>query len=478
MNVLMIPQLHASKDLFGISVVNFMVSVARMVNVVRSDITWTLAVPSSDKYHHWDESKLPERMTTLPILPKHGSMIGGGENDGFAGEHHAIYSAEAFKFFASEEYLKFDVVYDRFCHCCFLPTFQAYGRRIGFRLDPEPVEPTVISMCSETATCGVMTKLKYRVGDMMMAFGAAAAKFNVVLIDEDYAELQKLGQRWLSPSERKRLRESMRKAVPAVDVEDVPEYERPKDRAVFFHGGSFSSKRHLPDIVKIVEKVGAVCPDTRFILATQTPRTRLKSSGAWWDRPNVEVRPECGREEYFESLKDGDFVVCYVDWETTGLSYIEAVVSGMTPIFVARKWNEDWCPEGYPFRVKDAELERAMLFCARHPAKAKKIGQQAIEFCREKYDRLRQGRWWSDLLDEALEDRIRRCGSYMFDDVFKEVLAGLGDEFSDKEFLEAVQEKSRKFTPAFFKRNWHRIRVHLMRHGALSLPEGRWRKCT
>ena len=179
--------------------------------------------------------------------------------------------------------------------------------------------------------------------------------------------------------------------------------------------------------------------------------------------------------EYFDRLKHGDFLPCYIDYEGTGLGPAEAVVSGMTPIVMNKPWNESRFPDGYKLSChNEKEFERLMFFCADKPAAAKRIGAEAVKFSRKIFGKEAIGRQWSTVLDFYMQSRnketVERAGRHFMFALVEKAVAQLPESFSRDEFLEKLASVSKKRKPKELKQLWPQLRAIAL---ALGVTEGK-----
>ena len=162
-----------------------------------------------------------------------------------------------------------------------------------------------------------------------------------------------------------------------------------------FHGGSLEGKRHLGDMVKAVSKVNTILPTSvKFVITTQ------KDSGGRspYNDPVVEYRDRIGRDSFLNALKDGDILWCGSDYEGTGLAYMEAIRSGMIPIFIDAPWIRERIPADYPYVVKNLDnLAKVLMHVIKNMDEARVVAESLREY---------QGEDWSAANSARCFDRV------------------------------------------------------------------------
>jgi hypothetical protein len=178
----------------------------------------------------------------------------------------------------------------------------------------------------------------------------------VVLNDCDKKSFLNLANKYLSSSTIRQKWDRLRVVRPILDWSQVDrrasDYVCQRDARRktgvihLFHGGTFEGKRHIPEMVDLIEKLFSSGLDARLVLKTQW--TEERASGKNFP---ARVLAEYGvmRERYLETLGDGDILLCTPNYEGTGLAYMEAVRSGQIPVFLNRPWIRERVPEWYPY---------------------------------------------------------------------------------------------------------------------------------
>lgn len=473
MNVLLLPQLYSASNLFGVSMVNYLYDLVSVVNAVRDDVHWWFGVPETAEVVRWSAEDFAglDRVTVFPVLPNGGANR-STVRDGFAGVDYPFYSRECLRLFADlPRYLQFDVVLSNFYTAQQVPALQASYPPAYHYLLPKVGQPTIVNLLTETWLDKSLSQLCAQEGRQAVVFSAAASDVNLVLTRADADELVSEARKFLAPSLVRTLRPLVQR--PVLDSEKVPVFKRPLERRTFFHGGTLEAKRHVRELVEHVGRLAAVC-DTRLLNTTQ-----LQTAPAWTEgrAAYLEMRTGCNRLHYLQALAEGDFCLCMVDYEGTGLGYTEATLSGMTPVWLRRPWNAGRLPDDYPFFCRGkTEMLQAMHFCATSPLRAKELGQQAVEYVRRLYDKDAQGREWSDLLDQAVETRACKtralAGGHFMTALVRDGLATLPERFTTGELLAAVAAQSEKLTVQKLAMQGAQVRALAMSLGARPLTGG------
>jgi len=469
-NVLLLPQLYSASNLFGVSMVNYLYDLVSVVNAVRDDVHWWFGVPETSDVVRWSAEDFAglDRVTVFPVLPNGGANR-STVRDGFAGVDYPFYSRECLRLFADlPRYLQFDVVLSNFYTAQTVPALQASYPPAYHYLLPKVGQPTVINLLTETWLDKSLSQLCAPAGRQAVVFSAAASDINLVLTRADADELVLEARKLLAPALARSLRPLVQR--PVLDSAKVPVFERPVGRRTFFHGGTLEAKRHVRELVEHVGRLAAVC-DVRLLNTTQ-----LQTAPAWTEGrlSYLEMRTGCNRLHYLEALADGDFCLCMVDYEGTGLGYTEAILSGMTPVWLRRPWNVGRLPDDYPFFCRGkAEMHQAMHFCATSPERAKELGKQAVEYVRKLYDKESQGLEWSDLLDQAAEIRAGKtralASGHFMTALVRGGLATLPERFTTRELLAAVAAQSEKLTVQKLAAQGAQVRALAMSFGACPL---------
>ena len=336
--------------------------------------------------------------------------------------------------------------------------------------------PAVINVIGETTLDKDLPKLDCETGRLLLATGMASSALTLVLTPADVSEMLSIARSMLSPSQVKKL--AIYDILPAIDKTRVPQHQRPQDRCTFFHGGTFEAKRHLKFLAESVEKLFTLGKKANLQLCTQwekAPQWFLEQ-GDW-----LLTKTAVSRSQFYEEMKNGDFVLCYIDYEGTGLATTECIVSGMTPIIMQRPWNKGRYSPTYPFYCKNEnDFVAAMNFCASNPKKAKEIGQTEIARVRRDCDSLIIGERWSAFLDKAVafrnnETRTRAKGHFMLDLVGKAV-STLPDQFTKEELIKAVALQSRSLDKSKVVAMWWVVRACAMASGTKEISPTDWRK--
>jgi hypothetical protein len=205
--------------------------------------------------------------------------------------------------------------------------------------------------------------------------------------------------------------------------------------------------------------------DVKLLLTTQTGADEQKVSEDY-NRPFVELRGKCGRKEFHAALPDGDFSLCYIDFEGTGLAYLETVISGMTPIFVRRPWLRGRMPDDYRFYVDAKDLPAALKYAADHPKESKKHGRYAVEYCRQVFSARALGEWWSGFLDECLQNRVARVRPHFTQEICATAYQSLPGKFSKPEAIAALINASERLKAPYFQQAWPSVALMFQGMGA------------
>jgi hypothetical protein len=475
--VLMLTMLYTSKKFTGISMVNYFRDLISCVRrVAPGEFHWTLAVPSTHEYIQWSEEELCggyDDIAVLPILAK-DTVNRAKDRDGFAGVDFQIFSPEAFRFFVANRAFEYDVILSNYYHVNNIPgilSCSVLSRQ--FRLTPRVAPPAVVNLLTET---GVDTHLPFLDTD--------TARNSIVCgILSSYATvvLNRLDRDWARGVLRERCSASffswqdIRHILPPVDLAAVPVCTRPKDRATFFHGGSFEGKRHIDVMVDAVGSAVGFGRDCSLVLTTQFLTEDVPDYAR---RSFIDLRCGIDREAYLDALSDGDFLLCAADYEGTGLAYMEAIVSGMTPIIWSRPWIAERIPVNYPFICHSAaDFRAAIAYCAAHPAGAKVKGREAIAHVRGLYDPDVNGNVWAGLLRDVVAARNERTRKVSRDH-FLIKLAQRAWASSDKRklswagLMKLIEESAEKLTVKELETIRPFLRAALLANGFVESVEG------
>lgn len=479
MRVLLLPMVYSTTKLFGISMVNFLVDMVRVVNAVRRDIEWTFAVPETKQFISWDDKVFDslDRTSPLPIL-QDGCMAAGGIDDGWALVDTPCLSPGIFKFASSKDYLKYDVVVSCYYVWQTVLSMQAQPspksfHRMAYFYEP----PGLLNLLTEThLDTGLCTKLGNTAAKASMMASMLASAVTVVLTGLDRGVVKQLQREYLSPSAQRDL--DMKLLLPPLDLRRIPKIKRPVDRAVFFHGGTWVAKRNIVKMTDALGKVYAIDESIRLLLTTQDNVSKYGDSMA--RLPWIEVVENCDREMYLDVMHKADFSLCCADYEGTGLAYMEAVASGMTPIWIKRPWNVDRLPKGYRFLCEGyTDFARAVHFAHHNPKEAKETGKEAVEFVRKNYKVSEVGMSWSEVIDATLMSRlkanaIRNGGHYLSKLTCRSLAAIACTTFSFLDILAGIASHSEKLSVDDLRPKEAALRVAAMTAGAFELEPGVW----
>ena len=111
MNVLVLPLMYTSKKFTGISMVNFLMDVIKIVNDhSQLNVNWWFGVPTSPTPIQWSEKDFSslKNVKTLEILASDG--MDRAKSDGFCGIDHPFFAPSAMKLFSKPSFLMFDVI--------------------------------------------------------------------------------------------------------------------------------------------------------------------------------------------------------------------------------------------------------------------------------------------------------------------------------------------------------------------------------
>jgi hypothetical protein len=472
--VLMLTQLYTSKKFTGISMVNYfrdLISSVRRVSAP-GEFHWTIGVPSTHEFIQWSERELctHDDISVLPILAR-DTVNRSKFRDGFAGQVFPWLSAEMFKFFASDDYFNFDIVLSNYYYANCVPAMYSVSAvSHKFKFTPKVVPPAIVNLLSETGEDKNLPVLDTDIGRNCIVNGILVSYLTVVLnrLDRDWA-MKVLKERCSFSFVR---RQDIRHIPPPVDLEVIPVPERPEERVVFFHGGSFEGKRHINVLVDAVRSLAGK-GGARLLLATQFFADEVPE---WARQSHVDLYTGVNREAYLNLFKDGDFLLCAADYEGTGLAYMEAIASGMTPVIWSRPWIAERIPLDYPFICEsESDFRAAIGYCAVNPAEAKAKGRQAVEHIRKMYDPVAYGNTWAELLRAVFDMRVdhtrQAVGDHFLVRLAKKALEGKG-RVPKQEFLRLMEMSAEKFAVKDFESMWPFLRAALLAHGFSESPLG------
>jgi hypothetical protein len=325
--------------------------------------------------------------------------------------------------------------------------------------------PAVVNLLTETGLDPSLFKLQAEIGQQTIAASMLASTKTLVLTHADATLAKQMARRWFSPSVLRDL--EIEAVLPTLSIENVPRHKRPGGRCNFFHGGTFEAKRHLPALAAMTTQLVSMGKKCKLLLTTQNADVPDWLVGK---EKFSEVVYNCGREEFLKQLQFGDFALCYIEYEGTGLATTEAIVSGMTPIVMWKPWNKGRFPEDYPFYCQgETEFAQAMHFCASDPKKAKEIGKQAVEHTRRIYSAESLGMQWSSILSDCLrkrnEETLARCSKHFMTGVIDTAIAKLKPIGSKQEALQAIASCSQSMEAKKLGQVWPQIRAVLSAFG-------------
>lgn len=475
MNVLVATKIYSADHIWGVSVATCYHDMIHLVNRVRDDVHWFFAVPETPKNVAWspEDFKHLKNVTILPVL--HDEVAGEGKG-GFGKTDYPFFSPKMLDLFVSEEYYKFDVLISRFAHAQYVPLMQSLPSIRSHHLQCPIGHPTIVNHITETWVDKRIPPLDSSVSKLLYMASAAVSDVTLVFSDVDVHAVKLELRNHLAPSLF--LKTDVRCMFPTVSSELIPNHVRPKNRKTFFHGGTFEAKRHLQWISNSLVALKGMYPDLRILFTTQRG-----SLPKWTDSVSnhVEIVTKCTRDEYHNRLADGDFLLCYLDYEGTGIGYLEAILSGMTPIIMRRPWNKGRFLDTYPFYCKgETEFAQALAYCAKHPEKAKQVGQRCIDDTRNRFSLETQALRWSMFLDEMAEIRNQKTRAlsktHVSAKIIREAAQNMPDIISGEEALKLISKTATKLDESHFRTNWWRTRQVLMAEGFCEIEGGTWKE--
>lgn len=458
MNVLIAMQAYSANHITGISMMSFMMDVIQMVNVVRQDVNWFFCVPETAESIKWSPEDFAhlDRVELLPLLST--AQVGRG-SDGFDIDF-PFYSPKLFKFFDDKKIHKMDVLMSGFFTAQVVPCMQSEYSPLDHYMIPRVEPPVVVNLFLETWVDKALDQLDTPIGKICGLSSILASGLSIVLTKADLSAIKEVAKEYLAPSQIRRM--DIRQAIPAVNIDKVPVYDRPDDRCVFFHGGTFEAKRHLKFLLPEIGKIRAIVPNVETLITTQWDHVPKWAA----DLGFLNTVLSCNRKMFHQKLADGDFLLCYIDYEGTGLAYTEAILSGMTPIIMAKPWNEGRFDRDYPLMCHtESEFVQKMAFCAKHPAQAKEYGAKFVGDYRQKMSSKVQGEFWSKVIDDAFQIRLDRTLKRMkqkrhfFMPILEKVIPSMPAQFSGQELINSVVKGSTGLDDAKAKSMWWALRV-------------------
>lgn len=445
MRILLFPELYSSKHLLGISMVNTMLDTVRRT---QGKAFWYMVVPPPGAdFEVPDLSDIPN----LQLLP-YGqadytatlNVIPPPPTDAF--NQHMYENAG-------------ELPYDLILNAKYLHSLDV--KRVVWtphtRWRPEADIP-IVTWYTETGLDKALPALSQDY--VIMAVFTSLLMGSVVVMNKmDKDHLIQEARRLLSPTMVARARQWTEMIPPLVDWSQVDAHAaayraareaRAKAGVVhLFHGGTFEGKRHIPEMVPIVEKLRVTGHDIQLYLKTQWAPDRVK--GEEYTKPFVNLETKVSRTRYLESLADGDVLVCCADYEGTGLAYLEAVRSGMTGVFLNRPWIAARLPPGYPFVAGSMDtLPEVILAAVRQPDLAREWTEKLNAHWDQEYGAEhgapRVLAHCQRVVDEYAtqgQDKLRR---YFYYDPVKKFCDAAGDKFTFQELVEGARKHARSQT--------------------------------
>jgi hypothetical protein len=257
----------------------------------------------------------------------------------------------------------YDVILNqRYCHSAevdmmtFLPKARYYN----------PVKVPVVTYFTESWHDKRLPKLKELSAQLMVAASGLYGKV-ITMTELDRQALMDVAKTYFSYSAQNQLIKNTIVIPPAVRWQLVDqnrkEYEekrgerRKKDIFNVFHGGTFESKRRLPILARVVQKMndrGKTNVD--LILKTQVTNKTPEFEGL------AKIEYGVTRPRFIQSLDEGDIGTCLSEFEGTGLAYLEMARSGMPMVFWDEEWLKGRLPENYKYVVRSESDLETMLW--------------------------------------------------------------------------------------------------------------------
>jgi len=452
--------------------VNFFVDVVRKINMIRKDIEWTMAVPESSEYLYWSEEELlKDGIKTIPILAVGGSET-TGVKDGFVGLSHPFPGPRCFKFAASREYLKYDVVFSCYYTSQDVWALQPEYSDGTYFMVPTVEPPVIVNWLTETGVDRKLPKLSSRVGNICAASSILLSGATVVLSTLDLDEARRVLRSCASPALVKD--SDIRVISPMVSVPFLD--EKPHDKVVFVHGGTWEAKRNYQLMLDAVDTAYKSGLDVQLLLVTQGDASKAVFDLDKYSKI-VKVIGSASRKDYLQALAEADFVLQCSEYEGTGLAMLEAIYSGITPIVLNKRWVDGRLPDDYPLLCKGGStFINSVVACAKRPHFWKSKGREAVSYVRSMVDD--QVYKVSKLLDDMLELRISRTigrigENNLWIKLLKDAVNDLGDEFTTEDVVKKIVVVSRNMKESLVRNYMIQLPVMIMTQGFVEVG-GKW----
>ncbi len=348
LRVLFVPEMYSSRRMTGISMFS---NVLDMVRATVGKLYWYFVVPPMESDYEPLDVKLPN----LELL-----HLGPEKFEPALPVNPPLPWRLVRYLLEKGTELPFDVVLNQ------KYTYSTTLKDMMFRKDMMWMCGLDLPVVTYLTESGLDPDLPYLRQDsaIMGIMGGVSTGHTVVLCNADKEFVLDHARKYLSPWVVKNAMDRVHVVRPGVDwsLVDARKEQYERERAErrktgvvhFFHGGTFEAKKHVPQLAEMTVKLREMGMPVKFVVKTQLEEKRA-SSKEFIRFDGVEVQFDVNRTTYLESLGQGDVLLCTIEYEGTGLAYLEAVRSGMVGAFLDRPWIRERLTPEYPFAATSLE---------------------------------------------------------------------------------------------------------------------------
>jgi len=230
-------------------------------------------------------------------------------------------------------------------------------------------------------------------------------------------------------------------------LERLPKYEAERKarhdagRTTLLYAGDPQSAHCAADMLKIWHSLKSRGRKIDFRMKTQ------RSHGLKWHLENIpQVDMDVDRMKFVDQLGDGDIALCLSVIEGSGIAFFEQVVSGMSVIFLERRWHQEWVPKDYKLLAQNLKEAEAMVdWAMTHREEAAVVADGLRKHVLRKMDAATGAvtclRRLKELVEEFDEKTRGRLVEGSIADLVRKALDG-ADEITEQEVYARMQKAS------------------------------------
>lgn len=393
-------EIHTSPDLSGRSYVQMMMNLMDGLTAIGTPHRCTIVLPRRGGTFDWSDSMFEGRNVDPwetnedwslnwewppitvrmmdPFLPKRGKVL--------------------FDFVLSEKYL----------HSATLAA--PFHIRAGqWR---QAIEIPIVTWIDET-TLGRRNPQLGLDGSIGLLAASAMTGPILVLNDYDLDEVERVLRQTLTPAWVKVILERSHVVRPTADLSRIDarfdRYEQERTqraemgKTTVFHGGSLGEgARRVPIIADAIETLRAEGVNVEGRFKTQHRRGNAPDLVRRMEHCGT-VEMEVFHDRYVESFGEGDILYMGVEYNGTGIGYMEGIRSGMIPLAIDEVWTRDRLPDHYPFIVKPDQVTEALRMMIGRLPQIREQWQQKLRGALHPFTPQETARSFTDALSAILE---------------------------------------------------------------------------